>query len=69
MEQPASQPAVRQVVQPLSETVSEEMVVEFVFKEIYCGTLQLGKWELISLSNDVTGKGELSAVKLYLSAS
>ena len=56
-------------MQPVSETLVEEMVVEFEFKGIHCGALHYRRWELIPLLNDVIGKEELSAVKLYSSIS
>ena len=42
-----------------------EIVVEFVFEGINCGSLHHVRWELIPLSNDAISK-EVSAVKLYL---
>ena len=59
----------RRVIWPLSETLLEEMVVNFEFKGTYYSTLHHGSRELVPLSNNVIGKEEFSAVMLYLCTS
>ena len=50
------QSAVHSVIQSLSKTLLEVMVIEFDFKGIHSSTHHHGRRELIPLSNDAIGK-------------